>query len=111
MSGAPRNARSETAPNFLVHETDEKIVCFVRNLYDVGGTEDHEAKWLAQFCEDRTGADTFNLAHIHKYTRNTHDDRTDSSCVHITEKGQVLALQSLLMERGYPAPSTARSAQ
>lgn len=70
--------------------TLDRLLC-LRAVAAAGGRTDHDDKCLAPFCDDGstlTTPDVFNQCHDAGWLFSRHDDRTDTSYVELTPKGQ-----------------------
>lgn len=68
-------------------------------LVAVDGRMSHEDERLSPFCDDAStlfAPDIFNRCHDLGWLQSSHDDRDDSSAVHITDAGR----QALAEARG-----------
>lgn len=70
--------------------TPERLAC-LKVVAAAGGSMNHDEKALEPFCDDGstlTGPDVFNQCHDAGWLRSSHDDRFDSSTVHLTDEGK-----------------------
>lgn len=76
--------------------TPERLEC-LRAIAREGGTANHDDEFLAKFCDDRSTLskpDVFNQCHDAGWLMSRHDDRTDSSTVHLTDEGRAALAQA-----------------
>lgn len=70
---------------------NEQELKLLRLISDRHGSMCHDDEALNEFCDDAstmTHPDVFNMCHDLEWLQSGHDDRTDTSTVHLTKAGR-----------------------